>query len=319
MLSRWSVAVIVAGAVAAAVIASRAAGAGWLPAIGLGVLLGISVLLWSADPSKSWGDLGQGIMVSVVVAIALLAIQNDIEDRSKRREISRDDSLRRADLRRQHASDRQALQLTLGQQKDLSGVDLRNRDLRGFFLAGKNLSNAVLDGARFDRASLRDAKLHSVTAYRARFDEAQLSGADLGDSMFSEQGSGPLRSASFRGANMGGATLRASVARGVDFAGAFLDEANLSRVLLEGARFARASLRSVDLSQAYLPGADFRGADLTGARLCSAVALAQADLNGATFSKTTRWPPGFRADEAGAVHTKYPHVLVRAFPPCKGI
>src|SRR5215216_2825409 len=82
-ISRVSLPGVVAAVVGAAVttMIGRATGAGWDAAIGLGGLLGGGLYLWAADRKKGWGDLGEGIFVSVVVAVALMAVQRDADER----------------------------------------------------------------------------------------------------------------------------------------------------------------------------------------------------------------------------------------------
>jgi hypothetical protein len=46
-------------------------------------------------------------------------------------------------------------QLTLGLQRDLTGIDLTGRDLTEFYLRGKILNEATLEDAILDKAILR--------------------------------------------------------------------------------------------------------------------------------------------------------------------
>jgi hypothetical protein len=87
--------------VALTTVVGRATGASWLPAVGLALLLGIGLYLWARDEEKGWGDLGEGIMVSVIVAIALMAVQRDADDRTREATERRDRQLHDADVRRE--------------------------------------------------------------------------------------------------------------------------------------------------------------------------------------------------------------------------
>jgi hypothetical protein len=107
-----------------------------LAALGLAALLTVGLYLWAADDKKSWGDLGEGVCVSVIVAIALMALQRDA-----------DETTRQADQRREHATERRNLLLTLALQPSLRGVSLAGLDLRGVFLPGRNLRGVNLRGA----------------------------------------------------------------------------------------------------------------------------------------------------------------------------
>ena len=263
---------LVAGLGASAL--SRLVDAGWIPALGLGALLGVGVLLWAADPAKSWGDLGQGIMVSVIVAIGLLAVQNDLDDR-----------VRHQDEARARASERQSFRLALGQQRDLRGIDLRNRNLRGFFLARKNLAGANLELANVTKTYLREAELREVSAVGARFDGSDLTCASLVDGVFGDAEERGRSSASFREAELSYADLRGAYLLRADFRGATLFAADLRDATL-GAKLA---------------GAELRAAALAGADLSAATGLQRAEIDGDTsYSQETEWPPGFdvRATEA---------------------
>src|SRR6187200_3086608 len=71
---------------AVAVAIARTTGAGWTSSLGAGLLLGLGLYLFAADKQKGWGDLVQGIMVGVGVAIALMAVQRDAEQREDQRQ-----------------------------------------------------------------------------------------------------------------------------------------------------------------------------------------------------------------------------------------
>jgi uncharacterized protein YjbI with pentapeptide repeats len=221
-----------------ALVVGRATGAGWLPSIGLAVLLGIGLYLWARDEHKGWGDLGQGIMVSVVVAIALMAVQRDADERTRLATERRDRQLRDAEIARQKAAERDNLQVSLTMQTDLRGVALADRDMHGFFLARKNFADADMHGANLAGADLRGANLRRANLLGAKLDEARMQSADL------------------RGAILSPADDRASFTRGL--------------LLLPPATFRAADLRVADLRSTALGGVDFSGAHLTGTDFRSA-------------------------------------------------
>jgi uncharacterized protein YjbI with pentapeptide repeats len=297
------------GAVCAAAVAfavARTTGAGQAAATGLALLLGAGAYMWAVDDSKSWGDLGQGILISVVVAIALMSVQHDSDERLRSLEERRAAESRAAEVRRQRAAERQSLQLTLTLQRDLSGTSLRGRDLSGFSLSGMRFVEAELDEADLTEANLWGSDLRRASAVETRFDAALLGTADLrgatlavvrfpagqtdGPAPFdpSDPSARPV-TASFRDADLYEARMDGLELNHVPFGGADLTDANLQRAFLRGA----------DLREARLAGADLRRARLTGATLCRAD-LVEADLRGAIYDDQTRWPPGFDADERGA-------------------
>ena len=328
-VSRQGIAIGIVGSGAARVVA-RATGAGWLPALALAVVLGLGLVLWGSDEEKSWGDVGQGIVVSVIVALALLAVQRDAADRLRLATQHRDDQLRAAERRRQVAADRSSLQLTLSSQPDLTEVSLAGRDLRGFFLAGKKLFRANLRKARLDRANLRVADLREVEADGARFDGAVLARADLRYGWFEplnvslKPGPPSAPSASFRRAFLPGADLRGASASNVDFTAADLSDTKLREADLTYTDLRRAFLASADVRGAFLGRSDLRRAKLGHATLCHAH-LAGAQLRGAEYDSATRWPPGFRPRQRGAIKTSSANDIERngamygaitVHPPC---
>jgi uncharacterized protein YjbI with pentapeptide repeats len=283
-----------AGAVLAAIV-GRATGAGWLSAIGLAALLGFGLYLWARDKDKGWGDLGQGILVGVVVAIALMSVQRDADQRTREADEQRDRQLRDSEARRQRAADRQNLQLTLTLEDDLSGIALSGRDLSGFFLAGKDFKGADLHDADLTGADLRGSKFRRADLRGTRFDKANMAGADL-------RGVAEGAKVSFRRANLDDARLgwTARVRRAgsayppepffgsADMTGASLSAANLRLMFLGQIVLRDADLAGADLSGAYFPGADLRGAKLHSARVCGAFGLKGAKLEGAEYNAQTR-------------------------------
>ena len=173
------------------------------------------------------GALGAALLTGAVVSFAVFAVQlvfdarlRDIDERRA------DEQARRAAVQQEQA-DRAALQLTVGLQEKLAGIDLNGRDLSGFFLSGKKLQ----------RANLTNANLRGANLSRTNLTQGQLQGAHLED-------------AHLDGANLTGAVLAL---------------ANLSRAVLTQATLADAELSSAVLSGADLTGVDLSGASIAGA------------------------------------------------------
>jgi uncharacterized protein YjbI with pentapeptide repeats len=192
------------------------------------------VWLWwpSRHEAEQRSSLGAALLTGAVVSFAVFAVQLVFDARLRNVEERREaEQARRAEQQRVQAN-RNALQLTVGLQPDLSGIDLRKRNLAGFYLSRKRLVEAVLAGA-----NLRAANLSNADLTRADLREAQLVGAHL-DS-----------------ANLAGANLAL---------------ANLSGAVLVQAKLGNAELAGAVLTGADLRGADLRGASVGGASYDSA-------------------------------------------------
>jgi Pentapeptide repeats (8 copies) len=136
-------------------------------------------------------------------------------------------------------------------------------------------SNAKLRRLDLCSAYLRKANLATLNMERASFDNADLKEANL------ERGK--YQKASFRNAQLHGA----KAAMG-SFQSACLEGADLAAALLRSSNFRKANLRN-----ARLVKADLRRTCLCGAELSGAV-LADAQLDGAQYDESTRFPEGFR-------------------------
>lgn len=197
----------------------------------------------------------------------------------------------------------------------LAGHDLREMDLSGLDfkaadLSSSNLFGADLSGADLSNVQLKGSRLDRVTIIGSRFDGADLSDASfLRPSTFSTLAApsneaasfvgtkltrarlfGRFNRASFRGADLSGATLAPFNRTGfiehiwrTELSGADLSGANLSRANLTYALLSFANLRGANLSGAVLRKTDLSRADLTGADL-TGVDLAEADLDGAVLT-----------------------------------
>jgi uncharacterized protein YjbI with pentapeptide repeats len=257
-----------------------------------GVLLLIGTIvpgvrLWwpqHRDP-VSRSDLGVALMTGALIAFAVLAVQVLIQIRSQRDANAREDQANRA-----------ALLLQLGRSRNLSGLDLQDKNLSTAYLNKKNLSGANLEEASMTNASLQSSKLIGANLKGATLDGALLDGADL---RHADLGGASLVRAKLIGANLDEAALSPDVDLSHAnlsnaYARADLRHADLSDANLVGARLAPANLEGADLSGADLQFADLRGANLKGANLYYAVNLDRAkDLSLAMFDDRTRWPPKF--------------------------
>jgi len=109
-----------------------------------------------------------------------------------------------------------------------------------------------------------------------------------------------LTGASLAGTQLAGANLQQLKLDGADLRGADLRGAELRDATLCKADLTEADLRGARLDGARVAGADFRGADLRGADFAGRGVrhtgwghdLHEANLKGACYSRTTRWPWG---------------------------
>jgi uncharacterized protein YjbI with pentapeptide repeats len=139
-----------------------------LAAAGLGVWL--AALETTTDESARLGELGAGLLSGAVVAFAVFLLERVYERRSRA----------------------ESLRVTIGLQRDLTGIDLNGEELAGFSFQGK-----VLIGAELSHAKLRKARFG-----RADLTEARLIGCDLTGAIFS---GAKLAHASFAAADISGA------------------------------------------------------------------------------------------------------------------
>jgi len=236
-------------------------------------------LFWTYGRKEvgSRATLGAALLSGAVVSFSVLGLQIATE------------------AQRQRIADREALQLTLSLQQDLSGVGLSGRDLSRFFLHGKQFRNAMMEETNLQLADLGCGRVD---------------GANLDD-------------ANLRGANLADAQLQHAEAWGTDFRGTDLYNTNLQYAVLIKARFnSNSHLSYTDFRNAALDGAsfgdayvggldegDFEGpADLRGASVVgtdfSHADLSGALLKGALADRSTKWPPGFNPIKAGVILTQ---------------
>lgn len=222
------------------------------------------------DGARVWGELGRSLLVAGLMAFAVWAV---------------------AELRRPSEA-RHSLQLTLGAQQSMPGMDLHGEDLSRFDLSGKDLSDADLAEANLSGASLIGTNLSG----------ADLTGADLSGA--------EMKGSNLAGAKLDGARLRGTIAELVDFEGARLPEADLTDARLSGAILQDACLSGASLADARLPDAHLEGADLHAADLrgtyfwydLRAAYLDSVGLRGARHAGEAHWPPKMRKRYRDLVH-----------------
>jgi uncharacterized protein YjbI with pentapeptide repeats len=162
-----------------------------------------------------------------------------------------------------------------------------------------SLTRSTHEGRDFMFAVLRYVDMSEADFYWASFHGAILEGAIMVRC--------DLRGAHFDGANMRGVDLR-HANLGLDNIGGrtSLEDADLS-----GADLRNANIAGADFTRVRLTGADLRGVTATHSRpdratcFCGAdlseAKLAGVDLRGAVYDAETRFPRGFRPEQAGMV------------------
>ena len=137
-------------------------------------------------------------------------------------------------------------------------------------LCSFNLTSANLFWADLKWDKLVDANLRWSRGMRASFINAELDGADFGQSTMIE--------VDLRNANLSGANFQSCNMNGAD----------LGRALMDGANFSLAMIRDSMWIMADMRNANFEGASLH-----------RADLNMAIYDQTTRFPQGFDPQNTG--------------------
>jgi uncharacterized protein YjbI with pentapeptide repeats len=242
------------------------------------VLVLFGFVLWMPRRSEpeARSDLGVALLTGAAISLVFFALQNENEDS------------------RQEVADRQALQISLGLQRDLRGADLRDQPLHKFDLAFKDMSHANLRGVDLSKANLTNAILRGTRLDGANLEKADLSRADLTEAVLN-------------GANLRDATLTDAILEGAEIGvDEFGKPADLTRAEAIDARMHHACLADAKLNEAILGGADLRDAVLTGANLKDAILERDgvpANLDGAAIAEV-------KADGVG--------VMTRSRPPVMG-
>jgi uncharacterized protein YjbI with pentapeptide repeats len=253
----------------------------WRIAVLIVVVLVFGLGLWwnyrMEQGAKS--NLGTALVAGTLVALAVFAFQANIE-------AHRQALTERAQAEQRRVAERQSLQLTLGLQRDLTGIDLTGRDLTEFYLRGKILNEATLEYAVLDKAVLRTVQLRRASLFHTRLAYSDLRGADM-------------RNADLAAADLRGAWLESADLRNAQLTAADLEDAQLYKADLRGANlgsilyrdgYGAVGTRAANLRRSVLSGADLRGAVLDG-----------TDMVGASADKCTRWPKGFNPERAGVL------------------
>lgn len=117
-------------------------------------ILAAGVYVWwpPEDQPDRYSELGAAMIGGSVVAFAVLALEQRYAKESEKR----------------------SLQIMLGAEETLAGIDLSNRDLSGFYLPNKDFTSANFRGT-----NLRGANLAGTNLQHAIFNGADLRGAKL--------------------------------------------------------------------------------------------------------------------------------------------
>jgi uncharacterized protein YjbI with pentapeptide repeats len=179
----------------------------------------------------------------------------------------------------------------------LNGAKFRYAQAYGAFLANAHLWRADFEGAFLSDADLRGADLGQSSFRFALMDGARMNRANLDGATLNEA---DLRRADLRDANLSHAWLLRAILVDAQLEGASLYGARLTQATLTRANLGKADLRESYLDGAQLEHADFRGAylwsarlpgaDLRGAQMANAILidtyLRDADLRWAQFAGT---------------------------------
>jgi uncharacterized protein YjbI with pentapeptide repeats len=188
---------------------------------------------------------------------------------------------------RSRAAKRQNIQLQVGLQSSLRGIDLSGQDLSQFILRGKDLSEAVLENASLRGADLTDAVLRCANLKGADLHDARLQGADLrgADLRYTNLRRARFYRANCRGGWFNGSDLREAWLQDASFA--HLSDNDIVQLYRAGLRlheksFAELLTVSPDRLAEYRP-TRFTGADLSEARLLG------ADFSSAQLDNASLW------------------------------
>ena len=245
---------------------------------------------WSGFAQKSgwnWLELLSALAIPVVLAVAGLYFQSQLDQRQRQIEE------RRAALERE-IEERRAQHATLQAYLDQMGTLLLDRDLRNASEDSdvRRLARArtlvVLDALASDRLDrvFRFLEETELIQYRPpdRPPVVSLKYASLRD--FELTGKQLLRGTDLTQATLSGAELSAAHLEGTDLSGAHLGGADLTGAYLMDARLSGAYLYDTDLGGADLSGADLSDAEgrfESGARMIR-TRLDGADLSGANLT-----------------------------------
>jgi hypothetical protein len=137
----------------------------WIAAVVLAVAgfgLWLAALATTTDEPARLSELGSGLLSAAVVAFAVFFLERMFERRSRL----------------------ESLRVTIGLQRDLTGIDLAGEYLAEFSFQGKTLTGAELSRAdlrkaRFGHADLEEARLIGCALEKAIFSGAKLAGSSF--------------------------------------------------------------------------------------------------------------------------------------------
>ena len=158
-----------------------------------------------------------------------------------------------------------------GTKANFTDADFSEAGLHEANFTSADLSRCDLSASRGNKICFNQARLDSVVAREARWNEGSVVGA-----------------------SMVGARLDSAELEGVDLSGADLTACDLSRANLSGANLKGAILRGACLAEASLEGADLTDADLTDADLTGLDPKAFG-LDAAQVEQLSRW--GVQVDD----------------------
>lgn len=156
------------------------------------------------------------------------------------------------------------------QNKDLSGIDLRENNLSGWNFSQQNLTNAKIIGSTLINSDFSEAVMVSGSFSNSTFNESNMSNADMSFASFS---STYFTDVDLRGANLTHGGFNSAKFIGADLTGADLTNASLSS----------SSLLDTNMTDSIVKGANFgstvkRG--FTNEQLYSTASYQEKDLNG---------------------------------------
>ncbi len=280
-------------------------------------------------------EIGLALIASGVIAFVVAGAQAEIENA------------------RNLQADRQSLEITFAQSRDLTSGDFRGRDLHQFYIADKVLSFVLFDGSNLTQAAFRCDNLQASDFATPGTQSAVLTGAmftgdDLGSADFdhtnlhgaqfalvlgtavpgvgratdlsnADASNSVTFNADFSGLDAHGANLNDAMLYDVNLSSADLSGASLRGATVGGSAYPRSSLKpgSRGLGPVDLRGADLQNAHLEGADLRGAYLLG-ARLAGATADRRTELPKGFALSADGRHVTEepgYDPVVPTPIPP----
>lgn len=260
--------------------------AGWLVAGIIAALILIGGAFWlrsGKSKQDTSAEIGRLLMFGIAAALPSLLIAHSIDQRQT--------SLENEFKARQRAED---LQLQVGFQGNLRGVNLSGRSLRRFQLPGRNLNGAHLEGATLTGANLAGAMLIGARLDGARLDNVNLTYANL-------------RDASLAGADLRGAKLISAQLENTCFAPGIDEQGKQKPTNLRGAHFAGAYLNGPTFVGANLQDALFTE-DLRDAGGIATSVFINANIRGAQF------PPGQSPQRVTARSFRPPEVPLALVP-----